>query len=137
LSEAGIPAPLGDILTELVGLSASGNLGVQAGIDFALKLGLDLGGTNRAFFIDVNETGFTGSASAQGSNLSFDAALGPVGVYIQNGRARIGGSFEIAIDAGAGAADGRLVLVGFDGSSVDTEIDDLLDFVDEIGRAHV
>ncbi|MDT8405613.1 MAG: hypothetical protein RQ738_13680, partial [Sulfuriflexus sp.] len=35
------------IFSQLVGLSASGNLGVQAGIELALKLGLDLLGDDR------------------------------------------------------------------------------------------
>jgi len=119
------------IFSQLVGLSASGNLGVQAAIDLNLKLGLDLAGSDKSFFIDVNETSLTASASAFGNNLEFEASLGPVGVFVVGGSASIGGTFAVdLVDAGASSSDDRLVLIAFDGGSVTTDLGDLLDFLD-------
>jgi hypothetical protein len=126
LADAGL-----GVFSQLVGLSASGNLGVQAAIDFALKLGLDLEGDDKAFFIDVDGTSLSATASAFGNNLEFEAALGPVGVFVINGNASLDGSFTVnLVDAGASSSDGRLILAGFGGSGLTSDLPSLLDFID-------
>ncbi|MHC1764379.1 MAG: beta strand repeat-containing protein [Verrucomicrobiia bacterium] len=119
------------IFSQLVGLSASGNLGVQASIDFKLKLGLDLDGTDKAFFIDVAQTSLEAEASAFGNNLEFEASLGPVGVFVIGGSANLAGNFNVSLeDAGASSADGRLILAGFDGSGLTSDLGSLFSFLD-------
>jgi hypothetical protein len=53
LQDAGLPS----YVTNLVSLSASGSLNVNAGIDFDLKLGMDLSGPEKTFFIETGATG--------------------------------------------------------------------------------
>jgi Ca2+-binding RTX toxin-like protein len=119
------------IFSQLVGLSASGNLGVQAKIDFDMKLGLDLEGSDKAFFIDVANTSLSASASAFGNNLEFEAALGPVGVFVIGGSANLAGTFDVnLLDKGASEIDGRLILAGFDGNVVTSDLGSLLSFLD-------
>lgn len=119
------------IFSQLVGLSASGNLGVQAGVDFDLKFGLDLDGDDKAFFIDVAGTSLSAGASAFGNNLEFEASLGPVGVFIIGGEADLAASFSIdLIDAGASSSDGRLILAGFGGSGLTSDLPSLFNFLD-------
>ncbi|HSB85601.1 MAG TPA: hypothetical protein VLD86_04800, partial [Ilumatobacteraceae bacterium] len=116
------------IFSQLVGLSASGTLGVQAGIDLDLKMGLDLSGADKGFFIDVAGTHLTATASAVGNNLEFEASLGPVGVFVQGGSASLEGEFDVnLVNADS---DGRLVLAGFDGSGVSSDLGHLLSFLD-------
>ena len=116
----------------MVGLSATGNLGVEADVDFALKLGLDLAGSDKGFFIDTTATGFTASASAFGQSLAFEAALGPVGVFVEGGSALIEGEFTLDLDKAGnpGNADNRLDLLAFGGDSVSSELGDLFNFID-------
>ena len=116
---------------ELVGLSASGNLGVQAGIDLDLRLGLDLVGADKAFFIDVDETSLHASASAFGNNLEFEASIGPVGIFVDRRQASLEGDVR-RHPAGRRRErfDGRLNLLAFGGSGVSSDLDDLGDFLD-------
>jgi len=120
------------VFSQLVGLSATGNLGVEAGVDFDLKLGLELGGSNSSFFIDTTETGFTAYANAFGDDLDFEAALGPVGVFVENGSALIEGDFSLTLDKSGNLAnaDDRLTLVAFGDSVLTSELGDFIDFVE-------
>jgi hypothetical protein len=104
---------------------------VQADVDMALRLGLDLEGPDKSFFVDVDETSLTASARAFGENLAFEAGLGPVGVFVIGGSASLDGSFTVdLLDAGASDSDGRLILLGFDGNNLSSDLVDLLDFLD-------
>jgi Ca2+-binding RTX toxin-like protein len=117
--------------SQLVGLGASGSLGVNAAVDFALKLGLDLigVGTNDAgFFIDVNDTKVTATASAFGRDLDFEAMLGPVGVFVFDGEAELNGLFEVKLKDFKD--NGRLNLLAFDGSGLSSDLGDLGSFLD-------
>jgi len=105
------------VFSQLVGLSASGNLGVEAAIDLDLSLGLDLDGSDKSFFLDVANSGLSATASAFGNNLAFEAALGPVGVFVQGGEASLDGSFTVDFANTGVGSDGRLVLLGFDAAA--------------------
>ena len=134
LADAGLPS----VFTDLVGLSASGNLAVGADVNFDVKLGLDLADTDeivgdeRGFFIDVNNTGISASASASGENLEFNAQLGPFGLFVIDASAALAGQIDLSLLDPEGT--GRLVLVGAHGSGVDvddgTDLDNLGSFVD-------
>jgi len=127
LENLGLPAAL----TSLVGLSASGNLGVEAEMDFNLSLGLDLEGADKAFFLDVEKTYLVASAKAYGTDLDFEAALGPVGLFVIGGSAEMAAEFGVKLDdAGVSDTDGRLNLIAYGDGGLDTDLDDLGDFID-------
>jgi Ca2+-binding RTX toxin-like protein len=123
-------APLPDFLTSIVGVSASGTLTANASLTLQLKLGLDLSGTDTGFFLKTGSTGtkLVASATATGSNLAFEARLGPFGLFVQNGSAGAGAGIEVRlVDADS---DGRLYIFPLPGSSATTDLGHLGDFVD-------
>ena len=135
---------LGDLLpapfSSLVGLDTSGSLGVDASFDFKLDMGLDLTGTNstRGFFIDVVNSEVDAQAHFHGTNLAFNASLGPVGVFVKNGSASLDGTFNIKLADADG--DGRLYLLGFGGSGVSSDLDHIGAFLQAptvIGAGHL
>src|SRR5207302_5993210 len=96
LASAGLPS----FLTNLVGVSASGNVDVRASLQLDVKLGLDLDGsegTSKGFFLRVGSTGtkLSASASVAGTNLAFDARLGPFGLFVINGNASAGAGIDL------------------------------------------
>src|SRR6185312_10779403 len=83
----------------------------------------------RAFFIKTGHdgTGLHFDASASASNLNFEARIGPFGLFIKNGSAAIGGSLDLnLLDP---HSNGRLVIVGFGGDGVTSDLGSILDFV--------
>ena len=109
LADAGLPAAF----TNLVSLSASGSLNVSASIDFDLKMGLDLSGPDKAFFLVTGAQGtkLDASLSASGQNLSFSAALGPFALSVLGGSASLDGTIDVSLK---GDNQNRLNLVSFD-----------------------
>ena len=95
LADAGLPA----MFTNLVSLSASGNLDLSASIDLALKLGLDLSGPTKSFFIKtgLSGTGLHADLTATGNNLSFDAQIGPFGLFVIGGSAGLNGHIDVTM----------------------------------------
>jgi hypothetical protein len=130
LANLGLPAAL----TNLVGLSASGNLGLEAEMDFNLSLGLDLDGTDAtpmAFFLDVDKTYLSASAKAYGEDLDFEAALGPVGLFVFDGAADLTAEFGVKLkDGGSSDTDGRLNLVAYGDGTLGTDLTSLGSFID-------
>jgi Ca2+-binding RTX toxin-like protein len=121
----GIPS----FITNLVGASASGNLDLKANATFHLALGLDLAGANKGFFLRTGSSGTSldASASASGNNLDFDAKLGPFGLFVTNGSGSLAGDINVhLLDP---HSNGRLVLVGWNGSSVTSDLANLSNFV--------
>ena len=115
-----------EVLNRIVGLGASGNLGVEADVDLDLKLGLDLEGDDKGFFVDTTQTMLKARAQAFGRNLNFNASLGPLGVFVRDGAASIDGNISLALTKATDInADGRLYLLGFDGNKVNTKLDDI------------
>src|SRR5262249_9504924 len=109
-------------VTSFVGLSASGNLSASASALVKLRLGVDL--DDGTFFLrtGANGTTFTAQANATASSLAFKAALGPFGIFVNNGSAAVGGQFGFQLQNADG--DGKLVLFG-----ADDDLGDLGDFV--------
>ena len=122
-------ANLPSFLTDLVGVSAAGNLSVAASAALDLKLGLDLTGSDKSFFLHTGSTGtkLTASATATGSELDFSAQIGPFGVFVIDGTASATGNMSIQL--GDPDSDGRLSLVAFDGSGVVSDLNRLSQFV--------
>ncbi len=109
-----------------INFSGSAGLAANGGIFLTIGLGIDLGelataatdgdsttGVEDAFYL-LEETGLAASIGAQGSNLAFNAGLGPLALAIGNNGSD---AAEIAISAGAQLAtqggaftDGRLSL---------------------------
>ena len=71
------------ILSGAAGLEASG------AIDFNLSLGIDLNNPGDFYMFDSD---VTGQLQASGNDLAFRAGIGPLGVFINDGSARIGGN---------------------------------------------
>lgn len=85
------------ILSGAAGLEASG------AIDFNLSLGIDLNNPGDFYMFDSD---VTGQIEAIGDDLAFRAGIGPLGVFINNGSARIGG--------GVGSDSSKLFTFGLD-----------------------
>ena len=90
------------MFTNLVSLSASGSLNVDAEVDFTLKMGLDLSGSDKAFYLVTgpgsDATHFNASLDANGQNLNFQAALGPFGLSVINGTAHLNGTINVSLN---------------------------------------
>lgn len=124
-SVGGLP----DIFTDLVGVSASGNLDVEASGTFHLEMGLDLAGASPGFYLKTGETGtrIVMGATATGNDLDFSAQLGPFGVFVLGGQASIAASATAALlDPDE---DGRLDLVAYNDASFTSDVSRLSDFV--------
>ncbi|MGH9259202.1 MAG: hypothetical protein ACRD08_04770, partial [Acidimicrobiales bacterium] len=129
LADAGLP----DVFSSLVGVSASGNLAVNAGVTLDLELGLDLSGPDKAFFLVTDDsttpgvkegTKLSASAGASGDNLEFTAQLGPFGLFVVGGSASLDGAIDIfLVDPG----EQRFDLVTFGGSGVTFDLPGLAD----------
>jgi hypothetical protein len=125
LADAGLPS----FLTDPVSAGASGNLAVSAHSTFHLALGLDLTGSNKGYFLrtGVGGTSLDATASASGNNLEFNAKLGPFGLFVVNGCASLNGHVNLHLLDPHG--NGRLVLAGWDGSGVTSDLGNLGSFV--------
>jgi Ca2+-binding RTX toxin-like protein len=123
LADAGLPT----MFTNLIGVSTSGLLAVEANLDFNLGLGLDLLGANKGFFIRTDATSLTASASASGSNLNFSGMLGPLGLFVKGGSASLDANFSASMFDHNGNQRFNLVALG-DGS-LDTDLDDIGSFI--------
>ena len=76
-------------LKDLVDFQAMGTLNVDATIDFGIAVGLEiLADQPRAFLYD-NDTHFDTTLKIAGMGINFNAALGPFGIKIANGNARL------------------------------------------------
>ena len=110
-----LPGEAPDFLTDLVGVSASGTVGVSAGAALTLKLGLDLDTKTFFLFTDdpatvaVEGTRFVADVSASGSGLDFTAQLGPFGLFVIGGSANLSGDFTARLTDD----DNKLVLFSF------------------------
>lgn len=124
-----------DAISNLVSLSASGNLAVSAGVALNLEMGLDLTGTDKAFFlvtdnlltVPVEGTRLSASLSATGNDLQFTAGLGPFNVFVIDGSASLTAGVGVRLLDPDG--DQRLALIAFGGSGVSSDLGRLGDFV--------
>src|SRR5205807_6987455 len=79
-------------LTDLVSVESSGQVAVTASADLTLDVGINLDSTDTAnylkpFFYDT--TSATLTAGIQGTGLSFRAAVGSLGLFIEGGTASL------------------------------------------------
>jgi hypothetical protein len=92
-------ADLPSWLTSLMGVSASGNLDIAADINLALRMGLDLFGEDKAFFLYTGDDGtkLTANASASGNDLDFTAQIGPFAIFVIGGTAQLAAGVEVGL----------------------------------------
>ena len=88
-----------------------------------------LTGDERSFFLYTGAQGttFTAAANATASNVDLAVKLGPFGLFVQDGSASIGAKLDLHLLDGDG--DGRLVLIGFGGSGITSDLGHLGAFV--------
>lgn len=115
-----------DALGELVDAGGQAELALTAGADFQLALGFKAGSSPQVFLYD-DSTKLSLLVHAAASAMNFDAALGPLGIFIRDGHLSLARSKEDALApaeflVGFGTSNGRHELTG-DLSAV---LDDLL-----------
>ncbi len=131
LADAGLPS----WLNNLVGVSASGNLDVSADVNLALRMGLDLFGDDKAFFLYTGDEGtkLTASASAAGYDLDFTAQIGPFAIFVIGGSAELSAELEVGLANYDGSLSpyagpenkGRFKLIGLEDGDLTTDLDDI------------
>jgi Ca2+-binding RTX toxin-like protein len=111
----------------LIGLGGSGLLSVAAGATVDLRMGIDLEDVlnPRPFILDTSRVAVSASASAQ--NVRFEAAVGPVGLFVGDprnasdaGRATLTASASLDLNDRGG--DGRYWLTDLGASAVSAAI---------------
>jgi 6-phosphogluconolactonase (cycloisomerase 2 family) len=76
-------------VTQLVGVGASANVHVTAGATLSLDLGFDLSNPLKPSAFVYDTTQATLNAEIVGTDLSFTAAVGPLGLYVTGGTAAL------------------------------------------------
>ncbi|MFN2611440.1 MAG: hypothetical protein ABR507_11310 [Actinomycetota bacterium] len=124
-----LPAGLAAVIGSLVSVNASGNLAVHANATLQLRFGVDTTGTDKSVFI---KTGALGTAliidaGAAANDLSFEARVGPFGLFVKHGSAAVGGTLNLhLLDP---HSNGRMVLLGLSGSSVTSDVGSFGSFI--------
>src|SRR5207253_306188 len=79
-------------------------------------------GGERSFFLKTGTggTSIDAKASASGTDLNFEAKVGPFGLFVKNGSVSLGGEIHIGLLDATG--NGRLVLLGYGNSGVFTDL---------------
>ncbi len=106
-----------DLNNALPGLKLLGSAGfsAQGSLDAKLAFGVNLDSpTDVVLFDNPADTGITGGLSAHADNLTFNAALGPLGVFITGGTGDLSLNFSYE---GSGAADHFVSLAAISGFS--------------------
>jgi Ca2+-binding RTX toxin-like protein len=85
-------------VTEVVDLQGGAGLSVLGYLDTHLSFGIDLATPSDVYLFD-NATGLFGAIKAKADNLVFNAAIGPMGIFVRDGSAEI--SVEFGMDNGA------------------------------------
>lgn len=108
---AGISVPPG--LSNLVGVSSTGNLNVGIDGTFNLAMGFDLSNpvTSPFLYVGSGGTGLTVNASASATDLDFTAQIGPISLVIQDGNANLAGNFNLTT-SGSGRQSFAAALAG-------------------------
>lgn len=93
-----------DRFGNFVGVSSSGDLGLEVDGSFNLSLGLDLSGVNAttaptAFMYGGSDgTGLSFDVRALGNDLEFTAQTGPFGISVIGGEVSLGSGIEVFLD---------------------------------------
>jgi hypothetical protein len=102
LADAIKAAGLPDFLSNLVGVSASGNLGVSLSANLALVLGIGLTKNkdqgNVFLYTGDDGTRITAHAGASGNNLDFRANIGPFNLFVVNGTGSLSGDIKLELN---------------------------------------
>ena len=88
---------LGGAADNLLSIETSGELTVAADATLNLGLTIDVSNPLSPQFFVKDTTGFTASASATGSNLSFDATVLVFSLLVRNGTADINGNWTVGL----------------------------------------
>jgi Ca2+-binding RTX toxin-like protein len=92
-------------------LAGAGSIQADGTLDISLDFGLDLDDPlNLSSIVLYESSGIVGELNLGSDNLSFRAAVGPLGVYISGGEVSVGGN--LASEGGTSALD--LFQLGFD-----------------------
>ena len=83
--------------SSIVDLQGGAGLSVLGYLDTRLSFGIDLDDPQSIYLFD-EATGIIGAIKAQADNLVFNAAIGPMGVFIRDGSAEI--NVEFGMDSG-------------------------------------
>ena len=95
-----------DFLNGAVPVELKGGAGLAASgyLDARLSFGIDLDSGEIFVYDDV--TGIFGGLAANGDRLTFNAAVGPLGIFVKDGRFNLGVNFSVSND---GAGDRQLI----------------------------
>ncbi|MGC9450585.1 MAG: hypothetical protein ACP5I4_03990 [Oceanipulchritudo sp.] len=91
-----IDLDLGEIWNSLgvVDIQGGAGLNLTGYLDARLSFGIDLTDPSKVFLFD-DATRVSGSLSASASNIAFNAAIGPVGVFIKDGNISVDIDFQL------------------------------------------
>ncbi|HEY9237309.1 MAG TPA: calcium-binding protein, partial [Burkholderiaceae bacterium] len=92
-----------------VDLQGGAGLATNGYLDARLKFGVDLNDPTKVYIYN-DETGVLGHLGASANNLSFNAAIGPIGAFIKDGNLQL--ALDFAWQDDDGANDGSRVLIG-------------------------
>lgn len=123
-----VPA-LEDVL-DLIALEAGGDLNVTAEVTFNLNFGLDISTPSSPVAFVADTTSLTATLRATATNLNFEAAVGPLGVFIKNGTATLDGDGNpftsdqavFTVDLLPDGGDGRYLLPQLSTSLLDIDL---------------
>ncbi|MEX2187724.1 MAG: hypothetical protein WD875_13050, partial [Pirellulales bacterium] len=88
---------LGGAADNLISIETGGNLNVSANAAFNLGLTIDVTNPASPQFFVKDTTGFAATASATGTNLSFDATVLVFDLLVRNGTANINGAWTVGL----------------------------------------
>jgi hypothetical protein len=88
LADLGVP--------DFISLAGAAGLRATGSLDIDLDFGIDLDDPTNFYLFKT--TGIDGTLTAAGDNISFRAALGPLGLFIRDGSAEVGLGFVAGLD---------------------------------------
>ncbi|MBN2328533.1 MAG: hypothetical protein JXR73_15420 [Candidatus Omnitrophica bacterium] len=118
--------PIGfDLDYEAFRLEGEAGLGASGSLDVNLGLGVDLSDPQDVYLFHRN-TGISGELNAAADTLTFNAAIGPLGVFIDEGNAEFGIDFDFAHQDGYDASQNNSTISLEDVSSIFDQFDPAL-----------
>ncbi|HET7129920.1 MAG TPA: hypothetical protein VFJ93_12675, partial [Gaiellaceae bacterium] len=94
--------------------------------------GAQLTGTQKSFYLKTgdgdHDTHLDLTASAAGTNLNFNARLGPFGLFVKDGSASLGGTIRLHFLDGP-RSDGRFNLIGYGDGAVSSDLGAIGDYI--------
>jgi hypothetical protein len=87
-------------LLNVANLAGRADLGTTANLDLSLDFGIDLG--DPTVFYLYSSTGLVASININASNVSFRGAIGPVGLFVKEGSAKLEAEFKAGLQSLSG-----------------------------------